>query len=307
MSLIRAWAKRAEMVVDIPSEVVDDEHQPNVSLRNNSLPTANKFGLGIVDHERVLDAIAETTDSRGKYHIYTPEIRFKIGKFASESNSSAAAVRKFRDRYPNMNESTVRGFRKKYEHMLKKKTLSDKIPSEVRGRPLLLGHVDMMVQQFIVSLRNRGGFVSRAIAVATANVLLERCQDPALRCIVPTLGWAKSLYQRMGFKRRATTTAKLPIPEGAKEELKILFLTDIVTYKEKYNVPESLILNLDQTSSKLIQTSRYTWAKGGSKDIPLADKRTITATFVISLSGNFLPIQSKVSSVIFFECKPKTL
>ena len=175
-----------------------------------------------------------------------------------------------------------------------KKTLSDKIPSEVRGRPLLLGHVDMMVQQFIVSLRNRGGFVSRAIAVATAKVLLERCQDPALRCIVPTLGWAKSLYQRMGFKRRATTTATLPIPEGAKEELKILFLTDIVTCKEKYNVPESLILNLDQTPSKLIQTSRYTLAKGGSKDIPLAgssDKRTITANFVISLSGNFLPIQ----------------
>ena len=141
-----------------------------MSLRNNSLPTANESGLGIVDHERVLDAIAETTDSRVKY-IYTPEIRFKIGKFASESNSSAAAVRKFRDRYPNMNESTVRGFRKKYEHMLKKTTLSDKIPSEVRGRPLLLGHVDMMGQEFIVSLRNRGGFVSRAIAVATAKVL----------------------------------------------------------------------------------------------------------------------------------------
>ena len=53
-------------------------------------------------------------------------------------------------------------------------------------------------------------------------------------------------------------------------------------------------MNLDQTPSKLIQTSRYTLAKGGSKDIPLAgssDKRTITATFVISLSGNFLPIQ----------------
>ena len=133
--------------------------------------------------------------------------------------------------------------------------------------------------------------MSRAIAVATAKVLLERCQDPALRCIVPTLGWAKILYQ---LKRRATTTAKLAIPEGAKEELKILFLTDIVTCKEKYNVPESLILNSDQTPSKLIQTSRYTLVKGGSKDIPLAgssDKRTITATFVISLSGNFLPIQ----------------
>ena len=70
MSLIRAWAKRAEM--DIPNEVVDDEHQPNVSLRNNSLPTTNESGLGIVDYERVLDAIAETTDSRGKYlYLYT--------------------------------------------------------------------------------------------------------------------------------------------------------------------------------------------------------------------------------------------
>ena len=59
-----------------------------MSLRNNSLPTSNESGLGIVDHEQVLDAIAKTTDTCGKYHIYTPEIRFKIRKFASEINNS---------------------------------------------------------------------------------------------------------------------------------------------------------------------------------------------------------------------------
>ena len=49
---------------------------------------------------------------------YTPEERCNIGKYASEMGT-AAAVRKFRKERPNLNESTVRTFAKKYKDELK--------------------------------------------------------------------------------------------------------------------------------------------------------------------------------------------
>ena len=63
---------------------------------------------------------------------------------------------------------------------------------------------------------------------------------------------------------------------------------------EENDIPASLVLNLDQTSSKCVPSCNKTLAKRGSKAVSIAgstDKRMITATFVITLSGDFLPIQ----------------
>ena len=84
------------------------------------------------------------------------------------------------------------------------------------------------------------------------------------------------------------------IPEGAKREAELIFLHDVVRKIEDNNIPASLVLNLDQTPSKYIQSSRYTMEKEGTKSIPIfgsSDKRSITATFVITLHGSFLPMQ----------------
>ena len=40
--------------------------------------------------------------------------RYKIGRYASE-NGPIATVKKFQQKFPNMNESTARTFRKRYE------------------------------------------------------------------------------------------------------------------------------------------------------------------------------------------------
>ena len=89
----------------------------------------------------------------------------------------------------------------------------------------------------------------------------------------------------MGFNRRAATTGKVDIPHGARKEAELTFLHDIVSKEENNKVPPSMILNLDQTPSKCIQSSRYTMESKGSKSVAIArsgDKRAITATFVIS-------------------------
>ena len=95
----------------------------------------------------------------------------------------------------------------------------------------------------------------------------------------------------MGFKKRMKITGKIEIPDGSKKEAQLLYLHNIVSLVDDHNVPDSLILNLDQTKLKYIPSANHTLAKKGSKSIGIAgsdDKRCITGTFTVSLKGGFL-------------------
>ena len=81
--------------------------------------------------------------------------------------------------------------------------------------------------------------------------------------------------------------------KGAKQEAELLFLHNIVTLSEEHNIPESLVMNLDQTPLKYVPVS-HNMTKKGVKSVSIAgsgDKRGITGMFVITLDGKFLPIQ----------------
>ena len=89
-------------------------------------------------------------------------------------------------------------------------------------------------------------------------------------------------------------TGKIEIPDGSKKEAQLLYLHNIVSLVDDHNVPDSLILNLDQTKLKYIPSANHTLAKKGSKSIGIAgsdDKRCSTGTFTVSLKGGFLPMQ----------------
>ena len=60
------------------------------------------------------------------YQKYTAEDRFKIGKYANK-NGATAAVRKFKNSYPDMKEGTFRGFKSNFEEELKKAKRQSKI------------------------------------------------------------------------------------------------------------------------------------------------------------------------------------
>ena len=157
---------------------------------------------------------------------------------------------------------------------------------------MLGDEIDKQVQLYIEQVSKRGGVISRSIVVSVANVLLER--DEIFGKIKITETWAKSLLKRMGYVRRAKTSSTVEIPEGAQKEIEYQYLYEIVSAKEKWNIPPDLILNFDQTPSKLVPVGRSTLAKRNSTNVTIAgssDKRTITATFAVSLSGNFLPPQ----------------
>ena len=61
---------------------------------------------------------------------------------------ATAAVKRFKNDFPTLNESAIREMKKKYEELLKTKTNIPQIIPNYRvptGRPLLLGDLDQMV------------------------------------------------------------------------------------------------------------------------------------------------------------------
>ena len=98
----------------------------------------------------------------------------------------------------------------------------------------------------------------------------------------------KSIYRRCNFTRRAGTTTRPPFPRGMFEECKLTFPTDIS------RVPPELVLNADQTTCSYVSVRRMTMAARNAMSVTikgLTNKRNITLTFVITLSGEFLPMQ----------------
>ena len=208
----------------------------------------------------------------------------------------ASTTRKWKKTYPNLNESTVRGFKKRYDAHIsdadrKKKSPKKVIVNKLRGRPCLLGDkIDPLVQNYLKATRQKRGVVNSLVAIPTAKALLKRY--PRLeKNLKVGRSWAQSLFRRMGFVRRMKTTGKVHIPVGAQREAGLKFLHQIVNQVEEYQIPSSLIINFDQTPSKV---SSRTMTKEGESNVPTADandKRSITATFSITFDNNFLPMQ----------------
>ena len=106
--------------------------------------------------------------------------------------------------------------------------------------------------------------------------------------------WVQSIYRRMGYTRRAATTSRPPVPQRLYDECCREFLNDIKEKMTLYSIPSELVLNSDQTSSSYVSVGKSTMHDCGANSVPiqgLKDKRNITLTFVVSLSGEFLPMQ----------------
>lgn len=70
-------------------------------------------------------------------------------------------------------------------------------------------------------------------------------------------------------------------------------LSNIDNCIKQHKIPPELICNADQTPSPYVSVGRMTMAATNSQSVPikgLTDKRKITLTFVISLSGEYLPL-----------------
>ena len=64
------------------------------------------------------------------------------------------------------------------------------------------------------------------------------------------------------------TTRKGKIPESLREEIEISYLHATVRTIEKNNIPTSMVMNLDQNSTKHAPENNKTMALKGSKSVP---------------------------------------
>ena len=133
-----------------------------------------------VDHETVDASVHnKLKESRGSYQAYSDKDRFLVGKAVS-INGPSSTTRTWKKTYPNLNESTVRGFRKRYEAQIKdahrkKKSPKKVIVNKLRGRPCLLGDkIDPLVQNYLKATRYKRGVVNSLVAIATAKALLKQ-------------------------------------------------------------------------------------------------------------------------------------
>ena len=96
--------------------------------------------------------------------------RFTIRKYAA-INGPTAAAKKIESKSRPVNESTVRGFCAMYKAELEKarkekRPIAPNLNVLPRGRPLLLGSLDKVVQKFLLALRSRGGLITSVIVVS---------------------------------------------------------------------------------------------------------------------------------------------
>ena len=109
-----------------------------------------------------------------------------------------------------------------------------------------------------------------------------------------TEDWARSLLISMDWVKRKGTTGKVEPSEKFLEEEKFTFQRAISHIVLEHDIPLDLVFNLDQTPLSYVSLGKYTFSSKGSTNVPIKgfdDKRQINATFLVSASGSFLPMQ----------------
>ena len=137
--------------------------------------------LGSIDQANIAAAAAGKEKKRKKYAAsYSPEERYEIGACAVEMGP-AKTVCRFKSKFPNLNESTVRGFHKLFREQAAAASVRNqpfqKICVQRRGRPKLLGPLDDLVQEYIRAQSNRGATITRKLVNCVAKVIISRNKE----------------------------------------------------------------------------------------------------------------------------------
>ena len=107
--------------------------------------------------------------------------------------------------------------------------------------------------------------------------------------------WARGVLKSTEWFKRKRATGKIEPSKQFLLEEKLTFQRCIASIIEEHDIPKEVILNLDQTPLSYVSTKKYSFNPKDAKAVPIKgidDKRQIiTATFIFSITGKFLPIQ----------------
>ena len=243
----------------------------------------------------VHEEVKEATKPRTHYNKNLPDrVKTEIGRYAS-INGTKSALEHFGKKYPHFTflRTSVNNWKKKIE----KSGMT--IGKSASGRPNSLRE-DLLnkVKDIIVGTRAAGGVISRRMVIAIGNGVVKANDPNILReyggHLELTEGWARRVLASMNWTKRKGTTGKVDPSEQLLQEEKLTFQKNIATIVVEHDIPEDLILNLDQTPLSYLSPGKYTFNPKGAHNVPIKgvdDKRQITATFAVTLPGEFLPLQ----------------
>ena len=103
----------------------------------------------------------------------------------------------------------------------------------------------------------------------------------------------RSLLDRMGYSKRKATKGIKHRPADV-DEISGKFGRRIGRRVRKFDIPDELIINWDQTGVDVVPASNWTMHPKGEKQVPIKgsdDKRQYTILLACTLNGDFLPPQ----------------
>ena len=240
-----------------------NETRPVVEV-STSDSVAHTSGLSSKEHALVIEEIANATGSaKSQRTNYQESDKLAIAKYGN-IHGPARAVAKYIKQFPKLSESTVRAWIAKYRKQLSTSTNNQIISiGEKRGRPLSLPvELDAKLRRFILSLREAGGNVNRHVIHGVLMGLIKADLARYGSCLEfnVTRGWINYLYKRMNMARRMVTTSRPKITRSIWEETRFIFLREIAHAVSWHDIPDELIINVDQTPSKFVPTDNVTMA-----------------------------------------------
>ena len=149
--------------------------------------------------------------------------------------------------------------------------------------PQAVKMVDMYLFVFVLS------FIIGAVKANEPNLLKEFGGHLEL-----TDDWTQNLLKSMEWVKRKGTNGKVEPSEKLLQEEKFSYQHEISKVVLKHDILLDLVLNLDQTPLSYVPTAKYTFCLKRFTTVSIKDvddKRQITATFTVSVTGAFLPIQ----------------
>ena len=85
-----------------------------------------------------------------------------------------------------------------------------------------------------------------------------------------TVGWCQSIFKRLNFVRKKSTTVKPLIAFGLIKEIGFSFYKEIHELVKWFNIPKELAINIDQTPLRFVLVNSYTTEKKGDQCVPVA-------------------------------------
>ena len=259
------------------------------------------------------------SSKRGTYKKITAADKLIIAAYASlHTTTQACKYYKFSEY--DLKESSVRGWKNKYESAKVKLGRAPRSPKEAglvgakRGRKPKLGEKNMIeFVEYIKALRKSGADVNRYTTGACLRAFLVSTKQSYM--LKENGGWIdeldvsliREIWKKAGYSKRKKCRKRRGKLKKNAGFLAAQYKLRCKLEKRKYNIPDCLDLNFDETKLEIVPVSKYTMDEKGKKDIKgekLDDKRCVTGFCGGARTGEAAKMQYICKGMSFSkECK----